>query len=76
MKITKRTIKACEATTDLPAEGTIVVESAEPVVTCPYTAAIDSIMNAIESLGAVAQNDELARESIANLSVVLFDLKN
>lgn len=65
MKIQKRTIKSCEDT------------SCEvPVVTCSYPDAIDSIMNAIESLGAVAADDPIARESIANLSVVLFDLKN
>ncbi len=64
MKIQKRTIKACEDVT------------CDPVVeTCQYQNAIDSIMCAIECLGAVATNDPIARESIANLSVVLFDLK-
>lgn len=32
------------------------------------------IKSAIESLGSIAKDDVLAREAIANLSVVLFDL--
>lgn len=32
------------------------------------------IRSAIEALGSVAKDDVLAREAIANLSVVLFDL--
>ena len=68
MKITKRTIKACEDTS--------CVTPVDTETGCPYQGAIDSIMCAIESLGAVAAEDPIARESIANLSVVLFDLKN
>ena len=70
MKIKRRTIKACE---DLAVEEAAVPVT--PVFTSPYQCAIDRIMEAIECLGAVAIDDVLARESIANLSVVLFDLK-
>ena len=55
-------------------EKTEVVE--EVVDTCPYCSAIEHIHAAIEDLGQYARTDELARESIANLSVVLFDLKS
>lgn len=41
-----------------------------------YSEAIDYIQSAISSLGLAAKDgDTLAKESIANLSVVLFDLK-
>ena len=68
MKISKRPIKAHE---DIPTAALIVEEA----TSCPYEEAIDCIMCAINSLGAVAKEDEIARDSIANLSVVLFDLK-
>ena len=71
MKIQKRTIKACE---DTACVDTLVTDPA--VEACPYQESIDAIMVAIERLGAVAETDPIARESIANLSVVLFDLKN
>lgn len=70
MKITKRLVKACE---DLAVTETAV--PVVPVVVCPYQCAIDKIMEAIECLGESAKTDPLARESIANLSVVLLDLK-
>lgn len=41
-----------------------------------YAAAIKHIDNAISELSAYAKQDELAKESIANLSVVLLDLKS
>lgn len=67
MKISKRAIKANEEIVE-------VLPVAEAPA-CPYQEAIDCILCAINSLGSVAKEDELARESIANLSVVLFDLK-
>lgn len=43
----------------------------------PYQCAIDNIYNAIECLGQSAKaDDNLAKEAIANLSVVLLDLKS
>ena len=80
MKISKRAaVKANEEIiAEIPEEVVVVSEeTAEDVpVVCPYQEAIDCIHCAIEALGAVAKEDPLARESIANLSVVLFDLKN
>lgn len=38
-------------------------------------AACDLIKQAIDKLGEVAETDEIARDSIANLGVVLLDLK-
>ena len=41
-----------------------------------YADAIASIRSAIEALGSAAKSgDELAKEGIANLSVILFDLQ-
>lgn len=40
-----------------------------------YKDAIDYINSAISSLSVMAKDDKLAKESIANLSVVLLDLK-
>lgn len=40
-----------------------------------YDETLKYIKSAIDSLGKVAKDDVIARESIANLSVVLFDLK-
>lgn len=38
-------------------------------------AACDLIKQAIDKLGEIAETDEIARDSIANLGVVLLDLK-
>lgn len=40
-----------------------------------YADGIKYIKMAIDSLATVARDDQLAKESIANLSVVLFDLQ-
>ena len=40
-----------------------------------YQDTIDYIKAAIDSLGNIAQDDDLAKDAIANLSVVLLDLK-
>ena len=55
-----------EVLSGVPTEGNV----------CKYNDAICSIQVAIESLAAVAQSDQIAKESIANLSVVLMDLKS
>lgn len=52
------------------------VEFVSPVVeSTSYQKAIDCIYEAIQSLGEIASSDLIARDAIANLSVVLFDLK-
>lgn len=45
------------------------------VVTSAKDAAICKIKEAIEQLATCCPDDEIARDSIANLSVVLFDLQ-
>lgn len=45
------------------------------VSTCKYANAIELVSAAIESLAEVARDDELAKDSIANLGVVLLELK-
>ena len=80
MKITKKVIKANSEIPEAAQLPVVVDEVVEEVVedscceAC-YQEAIEKIMDAITSLGCMAKDDPLARESIANLSVVLFDLK-
>ena len=42
---------------------------------CKYADAISLISAAIESLATVAKDDPIAKDSIANLGVVMLDLK-
>lgn len=80
MKLSK---KSSSATAKPVKANTLVIqEVASPDATAlaevsanKYGAAICHITAAIESLGAIAKDDELAKDSIANLSVVLLDLK-
>ena len=68
MKITKKQpVKA--------SEELMVVEEVPAVECCKYAAAIDLISAAIESLAEIARDDEIAKDSIANLGVVMLDLK-
>ena len=55
----------------VPVEEVAVIDTPN----CLYQNAIDLIAAAIESLASVAKGDELAKDSIANLGVVLMDLK-
>lgn len=65
-----------------PVESSTVVRpvtsGTEPAAspTGKYDEAIGYINSAISSLSVHAKEDELAKESIANLSVVLLDLKS
>lgn len=53
-----------------------VIRSSETLNESSYQNAINSIRNAIDSLGTVAKSgDSLAKDAIANLSVILFDLQ-
>lgn len=79
MKI-KKTNTAVNASIDAP----IAVENVDPALTevtaectgcCKYDVAIASIKTAIESLATIAREDPIAKDSIANLGVVLLDLK-
>ena len=44
--------------------------------TCKYDESIQLIKEAINCLGMIAKDDEVAKEAIANLSVVLLDLNS
>lgn len=75
MKLTKK----AKVTADTIVVDTQISDLDEPTVensASQYGEAIDHIKAAIESLGVIAANDDLAKDSIANLSVVLLDLTN
>lgn len=59
-------------------KGSTVNQSSNTAVKCAedskYAQSKKYIKSAIDALGEVAKDDVLAREAIANLSVVLFDL--
>lgn len=62
----------------VPDEGSGAVE--EPAVEnipCidPKACALEHIMEAIKSLTKIAKTDSVAKDSIANLAVVMFDLQ-
>ena len=66
----------------VPDEGSAVEEPAveEPAVEdipCidPKACALEHIMEAIKSLTKIAKTDSVAKDSIANLAVVMFDLQ-
>ena len=74
MKITKKnTVTASEAIVVTEDPVQTVTEAA--AVGCKYANAIELISAAIESLAEIARGDEIAKDSIANLGVVLLDLK-
>lgn len=56
----KAPVKACDL---------IVVDD------CKYADAVSLISAAIESLAEIAKDDQIAKDSIANLGVVMLDLK-
>lgn len=55
-----------------------IVKESKKDITCSksYTEAVKHIQAAIDSLGAVAASDKIAKESIANLGVVALDLNS
>lgn len=71
----------------VPDEGSAVEEPAveEPAVEAPAVedipcidpkaCALEHIMEAIKSLTKIAKTDSVAKDSIANLAVVMFDLQ-
>lgn len=75
MKISKKSIKADTAIVNV---DDVISPESEPSTCaetcCKYTGAIECIKSAIDALGEIAADDELAKESIANLSVILLDL--
>lgn len=81
MKIEKRKIKASAEQLDtldpvLAPEGPVIEEElVEEVPVCSYEECIQHIHDAIDCLATCAKEDPIAKESIANLSVVLLDLQ-
>ena len=84
MKITKKTqVKASIdpigeplVVEEVPVEAIVPVTEDELVtVECKYANAIELISAAIESLAEIARDDQIAKDSIANLGVVMLDLK-
>ena len=77
MKISKnkRPIKACDEIVDVAALGDATSGSIVSEATCKYCNAIEYIKNAISDLAIGAGEDPIALDAIANLSVVLLDLK-
>ena len=76
MKLTKKakvTADTIVVDTQVPAD---VADTPVDNSASKYGEAVDHIKAAIESLGVIAADDDLAKDSIANLSVVLFDLAN
>lgn len=72
MKIKKK-VQSCD---ELNVQAILEPDQGQiPQESCPYSAAIDSIKLAIESLAEIAKDDEVAKDSIANLGVILLDLK-
>lgn len=74
MKISKNT--TVKANIDCDVMPSVLSGEAAPAGVCKYNDAICSIQVAIESLALIAKEDRIARDSIANLSVVLMDLKS
>lgn len=67
-------VEACD-------EAIAIVEVPEEVVeceptACSYDCAINLISEAIQSLAEIAKDDQLAKDSIANLGVVMLELKS
>ena len=76
MKIKKKKVSvkaSSDVQFDIPLKTCVPCEPAKPE--CKYQAALDLICAAIESLAEVADNDDIAKDSIANLGVVMLDLK-
>lgn len=81
MKITKNkaAVNASDEILVVPDSAEVTAEVvAEPEAIeseCKYQCAIDLISSAIESLAEIARDDQIAKDSIANLGVVMLDLK-
>ncbi len=80
MKITKNKVTACDTinetcdeVTNIPQEVTEIPDDLS--VISNYDAARSDIMNAINALSNFGNQDPKAREAIANLSVIYFDLE-
>lgn len=70
----KHPIKSCD---NIPNGATIdQFSTSDQFTCCPYTQAKEFIQSAINSLANVANENPIAKDSIANLAVVLLDLQS
>ena len=72
MKIRKSTKASIDANTQLRNNGTMPKKSQTDI---SKEEAQKYIKCAIDELGKIAKSDEVVKDSICNLSVILFDLK-
>jgi len=71
---TKENIQACD-----DADAIVLIQeeaAADPTCCCKYERSLELISAAIESLAEIAKDDQIAKDSIANLGVVMLDLKS
>lgn len=71
----KKAVQACEIAPHTTVVGDLVEVSNQQNSADPRTTAISCIEGAISALTAIAQNDPVVKDSIANLAVVMMDLK-
>lgn len=80
MKITKSSSvnagTGCISNSDTTCAPIPPIESTIPPVECGVNNAVDSINFAIKTLSEFASENPVIKESIANLAVVMFDLKS
>lgn len=63
-------VEACD-------ESVVLVqqEASVPECACKYATALEYLSAAIENLAEIAKDDPIAKDSIANIGVVMLDLK-
>lgn len=74
MKIKKLKVQAAESLITTPVQSPEVTTEIS-ISPEKYTDAINYVQSAINSLSCCAEGDECAKDAIANLAVVLFELK-
>lgn len=82
MKIRKLTVQAAEdlTTTEIQTTDPQIDQTQEMIVAPSesqekYTDVINYVQSAISALSLCAEDDEIAQDALANLGVVLFELK-
>ena len=82
MKIRKLTVQATEdlTTTEIQTTDPQIDQTQEMIVAPSesqekYTDVINYVQSAISALSLCAEDDEIAQDALANLGVVLFELK-
>lgn len=74
MKIKKSSIQSCDSLLNTANVSTSELNTISNQC-CPYDEAKNYIQSAISALSSIAKDDVVAKESIANLAVVLMDLQ-